>query len=303
MWGPKRSSYATRSPPADADEDRLEQIFHNLVGNAVKFTDKGLVKVSASLDGERRVVRVDDTGIGIQEEQLDRIFQAFTQADASTQRGYGGTGLGLAVSRRLVELHGGRLWVESKPGEGSPFFFSLGVATAETAEVPGENRFEPPPRELSPLDSLQGTQVEPLGRTRAGEPDPGGLVTHRGCRILIVDDEPVNRQVLVNHLRTEGYELTPAANGPEALARTPSARRRTLDLRQFRRHGHRRRTWIRSSGSSSASKRIAAAAAWGWRWRGASSRPTAGESGPSPRVWVKARPSVSPCRLRRARAA
>ncbi len=115
-----------------ADATRLRQILVNLVGNALKFTERGEVVVSVKAihecDGARHLLfAVRDSGPGIPPEGLGRLFKAFSQVDASTTRRYGGTGLGLAISRRLAELQGGRMWVESKPGEGSSFNFTLAV--------------------------------------------------------------------------------------------------------------------------------------------------------------------------------
>jgi len=122
-------------PAAHADENRLQQILYNLVGNAVKFTRSGTVKVSAevlppSAEQESSVlaVTIADTGIGIPEEKLERIFEAFEQAEGSTGREFGGTGLGLAVTKQLVELHHGKLTVTSTVGAGSQFTFTLPVA-------------------------------------------------------------------------------------------------------------------------------------------------------------------------------
>ena len=111
------------------DPVRLRQIIVNLVGNAIKFTSSGGVTVSVqreSQDGEHMMVRftVKDTGIGIPPERQKEIFSSFTQADNSTTRKYGGTGLGLTISRRLAEMLGGRIWVESEPGKGSSFHFT-----------------------------------------------------------------------------------------------------------------------------------------------------------------------------------
>jgi two-component system sensor histidine kinase ChiS len=146
-------------PLVSADENRLQQIFQNLIGNAIKFTDSGSVEVSAQLvssegDGEigkwengesiqassvaaqiaihslksKIQVSVSDTGIGIPQDKLDRIFESFEQADGSIARIYGGTGLGLAITKTLVELHGGEIWVESRLEEGSRFIFTLPVS-------------------------------------------------------------------------------------------------------------------------------------------------------------------------------
>jgi signal transduction histidine kinase len=111
-----------------ADHTRLRQVMINLVNNSIKFTDKGKIALSVSpMDGARVLISVKDTGTGIPPEKLESVFQEFTQVDSSTTRKTGGTGLGLPISRRLVEMHGGRLWAESTgiPGEGSTFFVEL----------------------------------------------------------------------------------------------------------------------------------------------------------------------------------
>ncbi|MCP5028321.1 MAG: response regulator, partial [Actinomycetia bacterium] len=195
-------------PAADADENRLQQILYNLVGNAVKFTEKGSVKVSATVSGERLAVRVSDTGIGIPEEQQERIFDAFEQADASVEREYGGTGLGLAVSRRLVELHGGTLGLESVPGEGSTFSFSLEVAAAE-APAGGPAKASRPAVERHPIIEVAEPSVT--------VPAASAGAAAGGPRVLVVDDEPVNLQVVRNYLAVEHFDLTLASSGDQAL--------------------------------------------------------------------------------------
>ncbi len=118
-------------PPAKADENRLQQILHNLLSNAVKFTEQGRVEISAELNENLIAVSVSDTGIGISKDKLESIFKSFEQADGSTARVYGGTGLGLAVSKKLVELHGGKISVTSEMGVGSRFTFTLPGAQSE----------------------------------------------------------------------------------------------------------------------------------------------------------------------------
>ncbi len=120
------------------DATRLRQVLLNLLSNAVKFTEEGEVVVHvgaehAGSNSYRLQLAVRDTGIGIPPERMDRLFESFSQVDASTTRRYGGTGLGLAISRRLVELMGGTMWVESQAGKGSTFHIAL---TADEAEVP-----------------------------------------------------------------------------------------------------------------------------------------------------------------------
>ena len=121
------------------DARRLRQVLLNLVGNAIKFTDAGEVEVSARQIDDEILVAVRDTGAGIAREHRERIFDAFEQADGSMVRELGGTGLGLAVSRRLVELHGGEIFVSSKLGEGSTFSFTLPVAEPGASASPLES--------------------------------------------------------------------------------------------------------------------------------------------------------------------
>ena len=169
------------------DPGRLRQIVLNLVGNAIKFTEKGeiVVRLAAdAIDGHRATIRVSvcDTGVGIAPEKQAHIFDAFAQEDTSTTRKYGGTGLGLTISNRLVQLMGGRLWVESQPGRGSTFFFTLELGVDAT---------EPPAAQ------------------------PAGL---SGRSALIVDDNAVNREVLARLLQRWGMNATAVASGEAAIA-------------------------------------------------------------------------------------
>jgi len=230
-------------PLAQADENRLQQIFYNLIGNAIKFTEAGAIEVSAALSDLEREGRqgdkgtrgqgeeltslpetrnpkpdtlieitVRDTGIGIPKEKRDRIFESFEQADGSTAREYGGTGLGLAVTKKLVELHSGLLTVESTPGEGSTFTFTLPIASEQSAPVAATGlklsqlRDEPTPL-LAIADSSEPSSI-----------DPKLASEQQSQTILIVDDEPVNRQVFRNYLSLANYAIAEASSGPEALA-------------------------------------------------------------------------------------
>jgi signal transduction histidine kinase len=114
-------------PQVYQDEEKLRQIVINLLSNAVKFTERGIVKVRAEANGESFAVAVADTGIGIPREKLEHVFEEFAQADASSTRVYGGTGLGLTIARRLARLMGGDITVESAPGVGSTFTLTLPV--------------------------------------------------------------------------------------------------------------------------------------------------------------------------------
>ncbi|REK29586.1 MAG: response regulator [Planctomycetota bacterium] len=171
------------------DPTRLRQIIINLVGNAVKFTDEGevvleVVPDSLTADSARLHVAVRDTGIGIAPEQQQKIFDAFSQADASTTRRFGGTGLGLAISGRLVEMMSGRIWVESEVGRGTTFHFIVQFGVAE---------------------QQRNTVLPDLRRLR-------------GLRVLVVDDNSTNRRILQELLRNWKMRPTLVSNGPDALA-------------------------------------------------------------------------------------
>ncbi len=170
-----------------ADPVRLRQVLINLVGNAVKFTAAGTVAVTlAPQAGDLIRFEVRDTGIGIAADKLHEIFDAFTQADGSHTRQFGGTGLGLTITRRLVQLMGGRLWAESEPGRGSRFVVELALAAA-VAPQPHE---KPAP---------------------APVPAPAA-----GLRVLVAEDNPINQKVVCSMLRRQGWNVTLAVNGVEA---------------------------------------------------------------------------------------
>ncbi len=183
--------------PVMGDASRLRQVLINLLSNAVKFTEVGKIEVFAaaseiSKDCYEVLFSVKDTGIGISQETVGRLFQPFSQADASTSRKYGGTGLGLAISKRLVELMGGRIWVESREGLGSTFYFTIRAMAARdqlTTDMPKK-----------PEKAYQD------GRRDAKE-----------LRILLAEDNPVNRRMAILMLRKLGYKADPAANGIEVL--------------------------------------------------------------------------------------
>jgi len=216
-----KNGVAPELPPAVADENRLQQILLNLVGNAVKFTDSGRVEVSAAARGGRLVVCVADTGIGIPEGKRERIFDAFEQADASIEREYGGTGLGLAITRQLVELHGGRIWVESTPGDGSSFYLDLPIADPSQAVPPRPRAAGGMP--VAPTWELDADAraTEPAPVAASADPPDAAPASPPGAvaRLLAVDDEPINREVLRSFLAGSGYQLVVASNGEEALRR------------------------------------------------------------------------------------
>ena len=170
------------------DPVRLGPVITNLLGNAIKFTEKGRVVVYVENDPETTEAgalrfRVSDTGVGIPPDKLEVIFESFVQADASTTREYGGTGLGLAISRRLTELMGGRIWVDSKIGEGSTFYFTA--------------RF-----------GVQDKVLE--GPTRHRE-------ELKGLRVLVVDGDDASRAIERDLVVSWGPSVTEASNGQQAL--------------------------------------------------------------------------------------
>jgi GAF domain-containing protein len=130
-----KADVAPDLPRGRGDERRLSQVLLNLVGNAIKFTEAGEVRVEAGLEDGRFLVSVTDTGPGISPEDQQRIFEAFQQVDSSLTRKKGGTGLGLSIAKRIVEMHGGRLWVASIPGQGSTFSFSVPVRVEKQVTV------------------------------------------------------------------------------------------------------------------------------------------------------------------------
>jgi signal transduction histidine kinase len=193
-------------PAIHADENRIQQILYNLIGNAVKFTESGEVVVSAAVTDGKVAVSIRDTGIGIAENKFDKIFESFEQADGSTARLYGGTGLGLSITKKIVELHGGTIRVESTLGEGSRFTFTVPQATVTDKEAAAN-------KQSSTTIEIDGFASQDLVIPKMEIDETGGQY-----RILIVDDEPVNIQVLLNLLSVRHYSVTTAYNGPEALA-------------------------------------------------------------------------------------
>jgi signal transduction histidine kinase/DNA-binding response OmpR family regulator len=172
-----------------ADPTRLTQIILNLVGNALKFTSKGEVELCVSLEGSENGraqlhFSVRDTGIGIPEAKQKSIFQAFSQAETATTRNFGGTGLGLTISTRLVDMMAGKIWVESQPGTGSCFHFTIKASIVQVAD----------------------------------KIDPQPPVQLKGMPVLIVDDNASNRRILSEFLSAEGMKPVATENAAEALS-------------------------------------------------------------------------------------
>jgi len=206
------------------DPTRLQQVVVNLLGNALKFTERGEVALEVEC-ASRPAETVDlhfvvrDTGIGIPREKQPLIFEAFAQGDGSTSRKFGGTGLGLTISSRLVQLMGGRIWVESDSGSGSTFHFTahFGVSPS-TQPVPAEV-------ETGPRVSTASMTSENAANRRLHEitvpkvQDPGSHRERRGgLRILLAEDNLVNQRLALRLLEKRGHAVTLANNGREALA-------------------------------------------------------------------------------------
>ena len=192
------------------DEHRVQQILKNLLSNAFKFTERGSValRVSAEQEGSVCAFSVSDTGIGIESGKLAMIFEAFQQAEGTTNRRFGGTGLGLSISREIAALLGGRITVESVPGKGSTFTLLLPIGPLGTkVELPGDTP-EPAPEPAF----IAETPAEPYFLTFDGEPS---LVA--GRRVLIVDDDVRNVYALTSALEDRGIEVLCATSGQEGI--------------------------------------------------------------------------------------
>jgi signal transduction histidine kinase/FixJ family two-component response regulator len=207
------TEYPDRLPEAiETDRTWLNQILVNLIGNAVKFTQAGRITVTCrylpSPNGEPRVVlKVADTGIGIPEDKIAQIFEPFTQLDSSFSRSYGGTGLGLTISKKLVASLGGEMTVESQLGQGSVFRVSIPVKEATAPTDPEECR-QAPSGDASPAGARS---------TSAGWDTVEALRDRRDCKILLVEDSADNQRLLSTILKIAGAEVTLAGNGQAAI--------------------------------------------------------------------------------------
>lgn len=190
-------------PSVDADPNRLQQILYNLIGNAIQYTEAGEIKLSAVVAREFLMISVTDTGKGISAEEQEKIFEPFQQVDGSLSRTVGGAGIGLSITKKLVDIHEGKIEVESEKGKGTAFRVFLPI-------VKEEEHFEYQDESALTLDTYDGAGEElsmpPLSKTT------------EKAKILIADDEPVNLQVLMNKLSLEGFEVFTALNGQQVLA-------------------------------------------------------------------------------------
>ena len=189
-----------------SDLTKIRQTMFNLLSNAAKFTEGGKITVSASRvtrgDAEWIVIEVGDTGIGMTPGQMDKLFEAFSQADASTTRQYGGTGLGLAISRQFCRLLGGDITVDSTPGSGTVFTVSL-------------------PANAAGIDAGIDAGTEEAQPAAADD---------SATTVMVVDDDPAGRELLSRHLVRKGYRVETAASGQEAMERVRQVRPAAITL-------------------------------------------------------------------------
>jgi CheY-like chemotaxis protein/two-component sensor histidine kinase len=191
-----------------ADATKVRQCLLNLLSNATKFTENGVIGVQVSVaegqgeyGGECIQFAVSDSGIGMTDEQMARLFQSFSQADSSTTRKYGGTGLGLAISRRFARLMGGDITVSSEVGVGSTFTLTLPREVSEVVTANGESHALP---------------VMSAAITEPSDPEGMPVVAARGT-VLIIDDDPASADLVRRHLQTEGFKAVVAYSGEQGI--------------------------------------------------------------------------------------
>ena len=227
------------------DMTRLRQVLANLIGNAIKFTSRGSVNISITQSPishwercdlqnhleESQILRtiqfaVKDTGIGIPSDRLHRLFQPFSQVDASTTRQYGGTGLGLAISKRLCELMGGTMWVESNIQQGSTFYFTITAPAHNLDQAPTINindsleiskSLTGKSQEIKQANNPETNQLDANQKRPNYAFDPRMAKNHP-LRILLAEDNAINQKVAIHILQRMGYRADVAANGLEVLA-------------------------------------------------------------------------------------
>jgi signal transduction histidine kinase/DNA-binding response OmpR family regulator len=180
-----RHEIAEGLPAIEADKTRIRQVLLNLLSNAAKFTDTGSITVQVWQEGHKLIISVNDTGTGIPADKFDAIFEEFRQADEGSDRSYQGTGLGLPICKRLVEMHGGRIWLESTVGEGSTFFFSLPI--------------------------VESTIAGP-GATTAIPADD-----HAGPLVLVIDDDPAAIEIVKTYLQQADYAVVGVTDSRTAI--------------------------------------------------------------------------------------
>ncbi|HEY9725244.1 MAG TPA: response regulator, partial [Chroococcales cyanobacterium] len=236
----KISTQLKSCPPVYLDLEKFDKVLYNLLSNAMKFTSTGgSITVSVELAGDHVQLMVIDTGIGIRKEQIPHLFERFRQAEGSVNRSYEGSGLGLALVKELVELHGGQISVESVYSEGTTFTLWLQTGTAhlpleQVLEVPTEIQYSRAAVELADMD-IESPASEDGERESTGQEEKGQELTptlphlvapssssqsprpKSPARILVVDDNPDLRAYVSRILKQEGYQVLTAHNGDEGF--------------------------------------------------------------------------------------
>ncbi|AKB85760.1 response regulator [Methanococcoides methylutens] len=224
----------------NADKQKFEQVLQNLLDNAIKFTpEDGSVDLSGRFVNDRLLVQVKDTGIGIPEEDCKSLFDSFTQADGSHRRGYGGSGLGLTIVKHFVEMHGGNVWVKSKPGSGSIFSFDIPIAASSPNPMRSAAQVHAPEKtvDLDPdtgsvhsdvsygaaaNDAIVNNEPVPsLGGS--GESSTSEIIVPDNCTdddplVLVIEDDETSRELLMLAFIDGGYRVAAAEDGLEGLA-------------------------------------------------------------------------------------
>ncbi len=193
------------------DENRFQQIIYNLLGNAVKFTEKGFIKISADIiyiNNKKMInIKIEDTGIGMPKERINNIFHSYQQVSEEITKTYGGTGIGLYIVKKLVELNDGMIHVESELGKGSTFVLILPIAYKNQQIIDSETSLINNEEDINYVGMNNIQQREYIRKEEKIDT----------IRVMVVDDEPINQQVLENQLGLEGYEIIKALDAIEAL--------------------------------------------------------------------------------------
>lgn len=199
-----------------ADEDRMQQIMFNLIGNAIKFTEQGIVKVGATNFKDYVEIFVEDTGIGIPKDKHEEIFKSFEQVESSAIRQFSGTGLGLSITSYLVNLHGGKIRVESELGRGSKFYITIPKLLEQEVEKQENTKAKKAANSSICLiqNDEESSNIEIIATENSYNINSQSIGTGR---ILVVDDEKINLQVLQNLLMLHGFFVDTARNGQDAL--------------------------------------------------------------------------------------
>ena len=198
-------------PAVYCDDNRIQQVFINLLSNAIKFTPSGRIVIHGAMFNETHaIIHIRDTGIGIEQKNQDKIFRIFEQIDSGLSKKYSGMGLGLNITKQLIELHSGEIFVSSKPGKGSRFSFTLPLCNDSLVQevTYAENslkQIQPVPQEVN--ETRLNMKLEHIVTTNSDDP-----------HLFIVDDEPLNIEILVRILGKLKYQITKVNSGKECLA-------------------------------------------------------------------------------------